>query len=273
MSNAPSITAMFARTAEGHLAAQVDDLAWLAIPVANGLRMVSAWRLSKLIDNWVSADFYGSDGFATDEAAFRAHVEDVAQHKRELAMLPRPETGMRVGSPWGTSQQSYRYSDGILCHSTASHGGFYLSPERNALVNALWRNDAGWYEEDAEWAKVAFTFPDLFTTRERRCANESLGNDYPDAWEHIHGVTLAPGESRVKDEWQFRARHATDWIVIAAIRSDRNPGFVECVAKIGGNRSLADERLYLVPVGEYQAGRFGFVIDERKHGRFEPQAA
>ena len=42
MSNAPAIAAMFARTAEGHLAAQVDDLGWLAITVANGLRMASA---------------------------------------------------------------------------------------------------------------------------------------------------------------------------------------------------------------------------------------
>lgn len=273
MSNTPALAAMFARTAQGHLAAQVNDLGWLAIPVANGLRMASAWRLSKPIETWVSADFYGADGFVANEIAFRTHVEDVAQHKRELAVLSRPETGLRVGTPWGTSQQSYHYADGILCHSTAGHGGFHLGSERNALVHAMWRNGDGWYEEDAEWAKVAFSFPRLFTTRERRCAAESLRNDYPDVWEHIHGVTLVPGESRVKDERQFRQRHAADWVVVSAIRSDRHPGFVECVAKIGGNRLLADERLYLVPGHEYQAGRFGFVIDEREHQRFESQAA
>ena len=189
--------------------------------------------------------------------------------ERTLAL----RNALRVGTPWGTSQQSYYYADGILCHSTAGHGGFHLGSERNAMVHAMWRNGDGWYEEDAEWAKVAFSFPRLFTTRERRCAAESLRNDYPDVWEHIHGVTLAPGESRVKDERQFRQRHAADWVVVSAIRSDRHPGFVECVAKIGGNRSLADERLYLVPGHEYQAGRFGFVIDEREHQRFEPQAA
>ncbi|MCP5386060.1 MAG: hypothetical protein H6916_04480 [Novosphingobium sp.] len=273
MSSALTIPAQFARTAEGHLAAQVDDLGWLAIPVANGLRMASAWRLSKPIDTWVMTDFHGADGFVADETAFRAHVEDVAQHKRELAALPRPETGMRVGTPWGTSQQSYRYADGILCHSTAGHGGFFLSTERNALVDAQWRNADGWYEEDAEWAKVAFTFPDRFTTRERRCAAETLRHDYPDVWEQMHGVTLAPGESRVKDERQFRADHAADWVVVAAIRSDRHPGFVECVAKIGGNRALAEERLYLVPGGEYHVGRFGFVIDEGSHLRLDRRAA
>lgn len=271
MSNLPPIAAVFARTEQGHLAAQVDDLCWLAIPVADDLRMASAWRICKPICKWVATDFYGADGFVADEEAFRAHVEDVAQHQRELVHLPRPEMGMRVGTPWGTSQQSHRYADGVLCHSTASHGGFYLSHERGALVDALWRNGAGWYEEDAEWAKVAFTFPDLFTARERRCAAETLRNDYPDVWEQIHGETLAPGKSRVKDERQFRVRHAADWIVIAAIRSTSHPGFVECVARIGENRSLAEERLYLVPGREYQAGRFGFVIDERKHRTFEPR--
>ena len=87
-------------------------------------------------------------------------------------------------------------------------------------------------------------------------------------------MTLAPGESRVKDERQFRHRHAADWVVVAAIRSDRHPGFVECVAKIAGDRALADERLLSGAwTSEYQAGRFGFVIDEREHRRFEPQAA
>ena len=267
MSNASPIIALFGQTGEGHLAAQVEDLTWLAIAHGAGLRMLSGWRLSKPIANWVEADLYGADGIVADEAAFRAHVEDIAQHRRELADLPRPETQMRVGTPWGASQQSYRYADGILCHSTASHGGFHVDAERNARVHAMLRNADGWYEEDGEWAKVAFSFPGLFTVRERSSADRSLRNDYPDAWEHIHQVELAPGESRVKDERQFGQDHAHDWIVVAAIRSDKYPGFVECVAKLGGNRSLEETRHYLVPSPEYQAGRFGFVIDEARHAR------
>lgn len=273
MSSLPPIAAVFARTAQDHIAAQVADLCWLAIPVGDGLRMASAWRLRKPIESRTPADFYGADGFVADEAAFRAHVEDVAQHKRELCCLPRPETGMRVGTPWGTSQQSYRYADGVLCHSTASHGGFNLSTDCNAQVHVMLRNDDGWYEEDAEWAKVAFAFPVLFTAYERRHADQSLRNDYPDAWEHLHGVTLAPGESRAKDERQFLRDHAGDWIVVSAITSRQHPGFVECIAKLGGNRVLMDVRQYLVPSGEYQAGRFGFVIDETRHAPFVAQAA
>jgi hypothetical protein len=273
MSNISPIVAVFARTAQGHLAAQVDDLAWLAIPVGNGLRMASAWRLCKPIESWTSADFYGADGFVADEGAFRAHVEEVAQHKRELVNLPRLETGMRVGTIWGTSQQSYRYAEGILCHSTAGHGGFHLSTECNAQVHTVLRNDNGWYEEDAEWAKVAFTFPALFTAYERKHADQSLRNDYPDAWEHLQGVTLRPGESRNKDERQFRQDHAADWIVVSAITSRHHPGFVECFAKLGGNRALSEMRPFLVPSSEYQAGRFGFVIDEARHTQFVAQAA
>ncbi len=273
MSRLSLITTVFARTTQGHLAAQVDDVAWLAIPLGDGFRMASAWRLRKPIDEWTSADFFGADGFVADEIAFRAHVEEIAQHKRELLSLPRPETGMRVETPWGTSQQSYHYADGILCHSTASHGGFHLSDDCNALVHAMLRNDDSWYEEDAEWAKVAFTFPALFTAYERKHADQSLRNDYPDAWEHLHRVTLEPGESRIKDERQFHLDHQADWIVVSAITSRLHPGFVECIAKLGGNRALKDVRQYLVPSGEYQAGRFGFVIDETRHAPFVAQAA
>jgi hypothetical protein len=267
MSNAPPIIAQFGHTGEGHLAAQVEDLAWLAVPVASGLKMLSGWRLTKPMAAWAADDFFGADGVFADEAAFRGHVEEIAQHRRELVHLPRPEIQMRVDTPWGASQQTYRYADGILCHAAASHGGFHLSMARNMLVHALFRNDGGWYEEDGEWAKVAFSFPELFTLREHRAADRSLRNDYPDAWERIHDVILAPGDSRVKDERQFRELHAHDWIVVAAIRSDRHPGFVECAAKLGGNRSLDEARLFLVPAQEYQAGRFGFVIDEARHAR------
>ena len=64
-----TLAAVFATTAEGHLAAQVGDLAWLAIPVGNGLRMASAWRLRKPIADWTASDFTGADGFAQEEAA------------------------------------------------------------------------------------------------------------------------------------------------------------------------------------------------------------
>ncbi|MBM3553591.1 MAG: hypothetical protein FJX45_18035, partial [Alphaproteobacteria bacterium] len=77
------------------------------------------------------------------------------------------------------------------------------------------RERSGWYEEDSAWSKVAFTFPELFLEKDRAAAIVTLKNWYPAAYEAIAGVTLAPGESVVKDERRFRQEHADDWVVIS----------------------------------------------------------
>ena len=84
----------------------------------------------------------------------------------------------------------------------------------------------------------------------------------------MHGVTLAPGESHVKDERRFKCDHAKDWIVISALRSTQRPGFVDCVATIGGKRDGSREQRFLVPSSEYEVGRFGFVIDPARHAAY-----
>ena len=128
------------------------------------------------------------------------------------------------------------------------------------------RARGGWYEEDEAWAIVAITFPHLFTSYERRCAERTIKDSWPDAWEAIFGIVLAPGESREKDRRAFETEHADDWIVVSAITSDQHPGFVEVVATPGGRRGAAtEERRFLVPSDEYRMGRFGFVVDEAHH--------
>ena len=57
----------------------------------------------------------------------------------------------------------------------------------------------GCYEEDECWAIVAFTFPHLFTGFERRSAERTMKDSFPEAWEAIFGTVLGPGESRTKD--------------------------------------------------------------------------
>jgi hypothetical protein len=128
------------------------------------------------------------------------------------------------------------------------------------------RAAGGWYEEDAAWAIVAITFPHLFTGFERRCAEKTIKDSWPHAWETIFGTVLAPGDSREKDRRAFEAEHAADWIVVSAIISDQVKGFVECVATPGGKRGPGTEgRRFLVPSAEYDIGRFGFVIDPDRH--------
>ncbi|MBA3448359.1 MAG: hypothetical protein H0T56_12270 [Pseudaminobacter sp.] len=183
--------------------------------------------------------------------------------------LLRPEILPGSHTPWGEAQASYRYDDGIVLHCTAGHGGFHLDERANTHVHQAWRSPTGFYEEDVDWSIVAVTFPTLFTAGERQCADQMLRHWRPDAYETVNGVFLESGESHVKDERQFRLDHAADWVVISAIMSSHQPGFVECVAAPGGDRRSHRERRFLVASDEYEPERFGFVIDEKRHRSYD----
>src|SRR6266702_1625645 len=256
----------FARTAAGLLVAKVGDNAFAMAPGPNGcFFFVSAWRLHRPMEEWRRSDFYSHGGDLEDETAFGARVAENAEHQRQRASLSRREASSRASTPWGTSQHATIYADGVIFHSTASHGGFHLDAGHNAKVHPGLRMRGGWYEEDCAWAVVAQAFPGLFTDYERRCADRTIRDWYPDAWEGIHGRSLQPGASHQKDRRAFERDHASDWIVISAIRCDQHAGMTECVATLGGDRAAPEQRRYLVPSDEYHVGRFGFVIDEARH--------
>lgn len=267
-----SIHASFHRTAEGRLAARIADIGFLALP-AEGERLRVGYGhgpcLAMPPERWMLREFHGHGPLVEGEAGFRAHVEERAEHYRQRQALGRRDVQTRRETPWGRAQQSRLYGEGVIAHSTAGHGGFHLDAARNALVDRRWRNRDGWYEEDSEWAIVAATFPELFTTSERASAEDTLRNSEPDAYEAIRGVILEPGQSRVKDQRRFNQDHATDWIVVAAINSSLEAGFVECVATLGGDRASRDERRFLVAAAEYEIGPFGFVIDPLRHAPYD----
>ena len=132
------------------------------------------------------------------------------------------------------------------------------------------RAKSGYYEEDSCWSIVAFTFPHLFTSFERRSAERCLKDGWPDAWEAITGTILAPGESYEKDRREFERKHANDWVVISAITSRDHPDMVEVIATLGGGGDAKQaQRRFLVPSTEYSVGRFGFVIDPVRHGALD----
>lgn len=184
------------------------------------------------------------------------------EHQSERQALARPETFTCVNTPWGPSQRTTVFAEGVEFHTTSGHGGFKLSATRNRDVHPLLLSKDGFYEEDSAWAAVAITFPHLFTAFERQCAERSIKDWWPDAWEKIFGTILAAGESHVKDRRAFEAKHADDWVVISAIRSDHHSGMTEVIATRGGRRdSHLEERRFL--------GRFGFVIDEAWHAAYD----
>ncbi|MCW0001921.1 hypothetical protein OE766_27300 [Pararhizobium sp. YC-54] len=196
-----------------------------------------------------------------------------AAHGTELQALDRPAIRTGASTPWGMAQVSRQFADGIVLHSTASHGGFHLAENANAIVHALYRNDDGFYEEDCEWAKVAHAFPQLFTAYERRLADRTLRDYFPDAYERVTGAILNGSQSHMRDRQEFESVHRNDWVVIAALNSDHQPGFVECIATLGGIRGETGERRFLVPRSDYVIGRHGFVIDPVKHESYDGQSS
>ncbi len=261
----------FGRSADGLSVARIGDLVFAMVPARDGQYLLaSAWRMTRPLSDLKRDAFYSHHGSVEDDDDFRDRMIEQAKHSRELRALARQSVRMNCSTPWGASQGATVYADGIVSHSTAGHGGFKLSAARNAAVHPLLRADGGWYEEDAAWAIVALTFPGLFTRYERNCADKTVRDSWPDAWEAIYGRSLLPGESHERDGQAFAQIHAGDWIVISALRSDHHPGMTEVVATIGGKRDeQADERRFLVPSDDYTVGRFGFVIDETKHAAYD----
>lgn len=257
----------FGQSAEGFPVARVEDIVMAMLPSREGGGLLaSAWRVARPLAELTRSDFYIYESTLADEAAFRNRVFETAEHKRDLRGLVRQTMRVHCSTPWGPSQGATVYAEGIACHSTAGHGGFKLSAERNRKVHPKLRAEGGWYEEDAAWAIVAITYPHLFTSHERRRAEQTIKDSWPDAWEIIFGTILQPGESMEKDRRDFDKRHADDWIVISAITSDHEKGFVEVVATLGGRRSgRGEKRRFLVPSDEYRIGGFSFVIDEARH--------
>lgn len=175
--------ATYGKTKDGLLAARLGDTAFAAIPrKAGGYRIAHAWRPDRQLNEMREDDFYGAVENAPDEAGFRRYVEDQAEHRRQADGLGRVSIRAGFPTPWDAAQTATQYGPGVVSVTTAGHGGFRLDPEQNALIPARWRANDGWYEEDCDWAKVAASFPDLFTDFEKRCADRTLrqyaGNTY-----------------------------------------------------------------------------------------------
>lgn len=71
-------------------------------------------------------------------------------------------------TPWGLWQEMKEKAEGIVYVTTASHGGYWVSPERYKQMPEYLRTKSfageGWYEEDCDWCLVVLSFPDLFPT-------------------------------------------------------------------------------------------------------------
>lgn len=104
-------------------------------------------------------------------------------------------------TPWGESDHCDHIADGIVFHSTPSHGGIELSKERAAKMPVAFRqtfvhNNTDfpeghrWYEEDCDYPRVVVVFPDCFPAGAADQAGEFLDRlagygDFPKGWRSL----------------------------------------------------------------------------------------
>ena len=200
-------------------------------------------------------------------------------HVVELRALSREDLSFgrdAPRTPWGKAQYATVYGTGVTSYGTAGHGGFKLDAKRKAEVHPALRAKGGWYEEDGEWAAVAHTFPQLFTTYERKLARERLMDWNPDGYAAATGETVLPGQSLALRQRAFDAENAANWVVVSATMHD-DRAFVRVSATLGGKRPGYGEewndRDFLVPAAEYDARtNLGFVIDLERHEELLPES-
>ncbi|RWF14958.1 MAG: hypothetical protein EOS44_34565, partial [Mesorhizobium sp.] len=74
----------FGRSADGLFVARAGETAFAMLPASDGRQyLVTGWRIRRPIAEWTRSDFYGHCGELADEAAFRAKVEENAEHQRQ----------------------------------------------------------------------------------------------------------------------------------------------------------------------------------------------
>lgn len=102
---------------------------------------------------------------------------------------------MNVHTPWGPSQSATTVADGIVFHSTASHGGFLLDEERlKTFRESLptfrpFNGHTKWFEEDCDACAVVVVFRDAFSpdavANAIRMIRYMANRNYPAHWEEV----------------------------------------------------------------------------------------
>lgn len=119
-----------------------------------------------------------------------------------------------MNSPWGHVQSQKTIAPGITWVSTASHGGYLLSPDRTKELESLLPGAKSWagpgaYEEDCDWCLVVLAYPHHFNRQDIALAVEC-------AMAHHKEVRIADtdnGPFVIGIFNEFMAESATKWHV------------------------------------------------------------
>lgn len=199
--------------------------------------------------------------------------------------MSAPTAGMPAPggtSPWGVIDHVVAVAPGIAFVTTPSHGGYYLAPDRLQAVDARWGCPGPWFEEDRDWAVVAFTFPDQFTAAQPSAAlahaDAILRAALPDAYEAITGRSVAPGESSARDGARFiranpegmwcRAAHCDGYGLVPAghVAVEAETESRAALARASGDYAARSPSVWLLLTAEQHRAAM------TAHGRIAPGA-
>lgn len=126
-------------------------------------------------------------------------------------------------SCWGQVDQQREIAPGLIRVHTPSHGGYWLSPERRAIVAIMlpkvrpFTGTLEWLEEDADWIIAAIVWPELFGgramyhimkhTSPTGCYGYIMKNIPDDFFRSPHGWNFV----QTAEAWY--AEHKNDWEV------------------------------------------------------------
>lgn len=104
-----------------------------------------------------------------------------------------PKKYVPTQTPWGPSQSQREHAPGIVFYSTASHGGYKLSPERWAEFASIphFAHWSQWLEEDCDACLVYLRWPELATDEQLHdavCMARTVAS-----WGNGRWVTLVEG--------------------------------------------------------------------------------
>lgn len=125
---------------------------------------------------------------------------------------------------WGPSQHQKVVSEGITFHSTAGHGGFHLSHERQRdllriIPNAKpFTGTVEWLEEDEDWQYALLAWPDLFSDYEcwsvlRSYTNRPSGYVFASLPSGYWNGTMSQGVVIRQMSDRFVREHGDDWVM------------------------------------------------------------
>ena len=142
------------------------------------------------MEQWTRSDFYSMAASSTTRTPSGPASARMPNISNSVPRSARREIRSGANDALGSSQGATIYADGVVCHSTAGHGGFHLDAAHNAKVHPALRAADGWYEEDCAWAAVAQAFPSFFTDYEQRCADRTNGTRRPFAADRSYSAVM-----------------------------------------------------------------------------------